>query len=46
MLNRQKGDDMMVQCKITGRWYDPVIEFNKLLQDPKIVAIMQRLKER
>lgn len=34
---------MMVQCKKTGRWYDPLVEFRKLMRDPEVVAVMKRL---
>lgn len=37
---------MMVQCKKTGRWYDPVVEFAKIMQASQTIAIMKRLKER
>ena len=37
---------MMVQCKVTGRWYDPYVEFEKLMSQDWVVAIMQRLKDR
>ena len=37
---------MMVQCRVTGVWYDPQVEFARLLCDPEIVALLKRLKER
>jgi hypothetical protein len=37
---------MMVQCKKTGRWYDPLVEFRKLMESKEVVAVMKRLKER
>lgn len=37
---------MMVQCKKTGRWYDPQVEFRKLMQCPEVIAVMMRLKNK
>ena len=37
---------MMVQCKKTGRWYDPDVEFKKLFTQKWFIDIMKRLKER
>lgn len=37
---------MLIQDKKTGRWYDPVVEFEKLMKDPKVIAVMKRLKDR
>ena len=37
---------MMVQCKKTGRRYDPQVEFRKLLNDPAILAVFQRLRNK
>ena len=37
---------MMVQCKKTGRWYDPMVEFRKLMQQPEVIAMLKRLKEK
>jgi hypothetical protein len=37
---------MMVQDRVTKRWYDPEVEFEKLLNDPKTKKIMVRLKDR
>ena len=35
---------MWVQDRKTGKWYDPVVEFARILKDAKTVAIMKRLK--
>jgi hypothetical protein len=36
----------MVQCRKTGRWYNPHQEFERLMLQSWFVAIMQRLKNR
>lgn len=36
----------MVRCIKTGVWYDPHVEFLKLLESKEVVAIMKRLKDR
>lgn len=36
--------NIMVQCKKTGRWYNPRVELEKFLNSPEVRAIMQRLK--
>jgi hypothetical protein len=35
-----------VICKDTGRRYDPIKEFDKILNSPENVAVMKRLKVR
>ena len=35
---------MMVRDKMTGRWYDPHIEFEKLMNEGWVAKIMKRLK--
>lgn len=35
---------MIVQCKITGRFYDPMVEFEKIMTSKEVVAILKRLK--
>lgn len=37
---------MLVQCKKTGRWYDPQVEWLKVMNSPEVRAVMQRLKDR
>lgn len=37
---------MMVQCKKTGRWYDPQAEFRKLLQQPEVLAVFKRMADK
>jgi hypothetical protein len=37
---------MLVQDIKTGVWYNPQVEFDKLMNDSKTVAIMKRLKFR
>ena len=37
---------MMVQCKVTGRWYDPKVEFYKIMNSPEVVAMMIRMKNK
>ena len=36
---------MLVQCRKTKKWYDPEVEFVKLLNSKECKAIMKRLKE-
>lgn len=35
---------MKVKCKVTGKYYDPVVEFDKILSSPEIRAVLKRLK--
>jgi len=42
----QQENDMMVQCKKTGRWYDPMVEFRKLMQQPEVLAVFIRLRDK
>ena len=37
---------MMVQDKKTGQWYDPEVEFQKLLRQQWFSDVMKRLKDR
>lgn len=37
---------MMVQCKKTGRWYDPLVEFRKVMSSPEVIAMLKRMKEK
>ena len=37
---------MMVQCKKTGRWYDPDVEWKKILKEKWFVDVMKRLAKR
>lgn len=37
---------MWVQCKKTGRWYDPLVEFRKFIESKEVKEIMVRLKNR
>jgi hypothetical protein len=37
---------MTVQCRVTGRWYDPQVEFNKIMTQQWVIDIMKRLKNR
>jgi hypothetical protein len=37
---------MLVTCRKTGRQYDPDQEFQRVLKEHWLVAIMKRLKER
>jgi hypothetical protein len=37
---------MLVQCRKTGKWYDPAVEFYKIMQQPEVIAVMKRLKDR
>jgi hypothetical protein len=37
---------MMVQCKKTGRWYDPQVEFRKKMESPEVLAVFQRLRNK
>jgi hypothetical protein len=46
MCSLQQETKMLVQDKVTGEWYDPQKEFEKIMQDPEIVAVMERLKNR
>lgn len=36
----------MVQCKVTGIWYDSASEFEKLLNTKEIIDLLKRLKNR
>jgi len=40
------GSIMWVQCKKTGRWYDPQSELRKVLSSPEVIAMFKRLKDR
>jgi hypothetical protein len=46
LCSLQQETKMLVQDKVTGEWYDPQEEFDKIMQDPEIVAVMERLKNR
>ena len=35
-----------VQSRKTGEWYDPVVEFGKLMNKPETVALFKRMKDR
>jgi hypothetical protein len=35
---------MMIQCRVTGQWYDPMIEFERILAENEDVLV--RLKFR
>ena len=37
---------MLVQCRKTGRWYNPQTEFRKLMQTPEVLAVFQRLRNK
>ena len=37
---------MWVQCKKTGRWYDPNSEFRKLMNSPEMIAMLKRMKDK
>ena len=37
---------MMVQCKKTGRWYDPMVEFYKNMNNPEVIAMLKRMKDK
>ncbi len=37
---------MLVQCRKTGRWYDPQAELRKVLSSPEVIAMLKRLKDR
>ena len=37
---------MLVQCKKTGRWYDPWAEFQRVMSSPEVVAMLKRMKEK
>ena len=36
---------MLVKDRVTGKMYDPQIEFEKLLRDPEVIDQMVRMKE-
>jgi len=36
----------LVQNRKTGEWYDPKVEFNKLMDKPDIQAVFKRLASR
>jgi hypothetical protein len=35
---------MMIQCRVTGEWYDPMVEFERIMAENADVLI--RLKAR
>ena len=35
----------LVQDRVTGEFYDPMVEFEKLLNSPEVVDQMVRMKE-
>jgi len=37
---------MLVQCRKTGRWYNPHTEFYKRMQDPEVLAILRRMRDK
>lgn len=41
-----KENDGLVQCKKTGRWYNPQEEWLRTMNSPEVRDIMQRLKDR
>ena len=45
-MNEAMEKGTLVQCKETGIWYDPYVEFEKLMAQEEVVAIMKRLKDR
>jgi hypothetical protein len=37
---------MLVQCRKTGRWYNPDIEFREVMSSPEVIAILQRMRNK
>jgi hypothetical protein len=43
--NLVKENEMLVKCVVTGKMYDPVVEFAKLMAQPETVEMLVRMKE-
>ena len=43
---KNKEHNMLVQCKKTGRWYDPLVEFRKTMSSPEVIAVLKRMKDK
>ena len=37
---------MMVQDRRTGEWYDPDVRFRERMQDPEVLAILRRMRDK